>query len=93
MRAGAVRARNEQSSLPLRRRVFLGRQLLRIVGLDGVLPELLVLVLQLVIEFFVILLSVLIFSISQRIFIDLIFRVFVTPGALLFYVPRSNMFM
>ena len=58
MRAGAVRARNEQSILPLRRRVFLGRQLLRILGLDGVLPEVLVLVLQLVIEFFVILLSV-----------------------------------
>ena len=57
MRAGAVRARNEQSILPLRHPVFLGVQLLRVLGLDGVLPEVLVLVLQLVIEFFVILLS------------------------------------
>lgn len=93
MRAGAVWARNEQSILPFRCRLLLGRRWLRIVGLDGVYTELLVLVLQLVVEFFLILFPVLIFSISQRIFVNLIVWVFVTPSALLLYVPGSNMFM
>jgi hypothetical protein len=88
MRAGAVRARNEQPLLPLRCCLLLGRRhLLRIVCLHGVYPELLVLVLQFVVEFFLILFPVLIFSISQSIFISLIVWVFVTPSALLLYVP------
>jgi hypothetical protein len=93
MRAWAVRARNERSILRRRCSCLLGLQLLRIVDCHSYLPELMVLVLRIVVEFFLILFPVLNFPISQGFFINLIVQIFVAPTALLLYVPGSKMFM
>jgi len=97
MRAGAVRAWDQRSIWPRRRRLRV--LLLCCVRRDGGSPELLFLSLQIVVEFLLILQSVLIFLIflifliSPAILINLIVGLFVTGNRLLLYVPGSEMFM